>query len=185
MTLLQLWLPILVAAIAVFVASSLVHMVFKWHNSEYRALPNDDEVRKALGNADLTPGMYVTPHCVDMKDMGNEAMQEKFIKGPVAFITMRPPGAPAMGQYLTQWFILNIVVAALGAVIALLAFGIQADAAQAGHLIGIFTMIAYGCGSVQDSIWMGRSWSETLKNLLDAAIYGAVTGLAFWQLWPH
>lgn len=184
MTLLQLWLPILVAAIAVFAASSVIHMVFKWHNVEYRALPNEDEVRRVLGNADLTPGLYVTPQCTDMKEMATEAVQQKFRDGPVAFITMQAPGAPNMGKLLSQWFVFNIVIAVLGAVLALLAFGIGGNAQEAGHFVGIFTLIAYGSGSIQESIWMGRTWSETMKNLLDSLIYGVVSALAFWQLWP-
>lgn len=184
MALLNLWLPILATAVAVFVASSLIHMVFKWHNSEYRALPNEDEVRRALGNSELTPGLYVTPHCADMKDMENEAMQQQFRDGPVAFVTMRAPGAPEMGKYLVQWFILNIVVAILSALVASQNFGAHSDAQQAGHIAGIVSLIAYGSGSVQESIWMGRPWSATMKNMLDALIYGVVTGLAFWQLWP-
>lgn len=180
----QLCLPIIAAAIAVFIASSLIHMVFKWHNSEYRPLPNEDEVRRVLGSANLTPGLYTTPHCTDMKDMQAEAVQQKFRDGPVALITMRKPGAPTMGKYLLQWFLLNVVIAALGAMLALQAYGLTGNAHQAGHFIGIFTMIAYACGSVQESIWMGRPWSATLKNLLDAFIYGFVSALVFWQLWP-
>jgi hypothetical protein len=180
----QLCLPIIAAAIAVFIASSLIHMVFKWHNSEYRPLPNEDEVRRVLGSANLTPGLYTTPHCTEMKDMQSEAMQQKFRDGPIALITMRAAGAPAMGKYLVQWFLLTVVIAALGAMLAMQAYGITGNAHQAGHFVGIFTMIVYGCGSVQESIWMGRPWSATLKNLLDAFIYGFVSALVFWQLWP-
>jgi hypothetical protein len=184
MSLFQLWLPVLVSAIGVFFASSLIHMVFKWHNSEYRALPNEDEVRKVIGSANLSAGLYSTPHCTDMKDMQGEAMQEKFRTGPVALITVRTPGAPAMGKYLVQWFILNIVVAALGGLLALQTMGIAANPHYAGHFIGLFSMIVYACGSVQESIWMGRPWSATMKNILDAFIYGVVSALIFWQLWP-
>nr|WP_315469727.1 hypothetical protein [uncultured Undibacterium sp.] len=184
MTLLNLWLPILVTAIGVFVASSLIHMVFKWHNSEYRPLPNEDDVRKVLNSAKLEAGLYSTPHCTDMKEIESEAMQQKFREGPVALITLRTPGAPAMGQYLTQWFILNLVIAGLGGLLALQAYGLHANPAVAGHFVGIFSLIAYGCGTVQESIWMGRPWSASLKNLLDALIYGTVSAIAFWQLWP-
>ncbi|MBI3712900.1 MAG: hypothetical protein HY253_08055 [Burkholderiales bacterium] len=184
MTLLQLWLPILATAVAVFVASSLIHMVFKWHNSEYRALPNEDEVRRALGNSDLTPGMYATPHCTDMKDMEGDAIQQQFREGPVAFITMRAPGAPEMGKYLAQWFLSNIAIAALCAFVAAQNFAAHHDAHQAGHMAGIVAMIAYGTGTIHESIWMGRPWSATMKNLLDALIYGVATALVFWQLWP-
>ena len=46
LTLASLWLPIVLAAVAVFVVSSLIHMVFRWHASDYRKLSNEDEVRE-------------------------------------------------------------------------------------------------------------------------------------------
>lgn len=184
MSILQLWLPILVAAIAVFVASSMIHMVFKWHNSEYRPLPNEDEVRRVLGSVKATPGLYVTPHCPDMKEMQSEQIQQKFRDGPVALITIRAAGAPAMGKCLSLWFLLNIAIASLGGLLALQAYGIHGDPRYTGHFMGLFTMIVYGSGSVQESIWMGRPWSATMKNLLDSLIYGTVSAVSFWQLWP-
>ena len=65
----QLWLPILAAAVFVYIASSLIHMVFRWHNSDYRKLGNEDEVQAALRKGSPTPGQYVFPHCTDMKAM--------------------------------------------------------------------------------------------------------------------
>jgi hypothetical protein len=44
-TLLSLWLPILLSAVVVFVISSLVHMVFKWHASDYRRADNEETLR--------------------------------------------------------------------------------------------------------------------------------------------
>jgi hypothetical protein len=44
----QLWLPILLSAVCVFAASSLIHMVVKWHASDYNPLSNEDEVRAAI-----------------------------------------------------------------------------------------------------------------------------------------
>lgn len=184
MNLLQLWLPIIVTAIGVFVASSIIHMVFKWHNSEYKPLPNDDAVRAVLNAAQLSPGLYSTPHCVDMKEMQSPEMQQKMKEGPVALITLRQPGLPEMGKYLVQWFLLNIGIAALGGLLALQTMGLHANPHYAGHFVGLFSLIVYGAGSVQESIWMGRPWSATFKNLLDAVIYGMVSAVAFWQLWP-
>ncbi len=184
MQLLQLWLPIILSAVGVFFASSLIHMVFKWHNSEYKPLPNDEVVRKALNEIPMSPGLYSTPHCVDMKEMQSEQMQKKFREGPVALITLRRAGQPEMGKYLAQWFVLNIAIAALGGLLALQTMGIQANPHYAGHFLGLFSAIVYSAGSIQESIWMGRPWSATFKNILDALIYGVVTALVFWQLWP-
>ena len=35
----SLWLPVVVSAVLVFVASSVVHMVLGYHNTDYSKLP--------------------------------------------------------------------------------------------------------------------------------------------------
>ena len=37
-----LWLPILVSAVLVFVASSVIHMATPWHAGDYRSVPDAD-----------------------------------------------------------------------------------------------------------------------------------------------
>src|SRR5258705_1385777 len=96
----QLWIPILASAVGVFVASSLIHMVIKWHNADYRKLANEDDVRAVVRAGNPSPGQYVIPHCLDMKEMQAPEMQKKFQEGPIAFVTVRPSGMPSMGQPL-------------------------------------------------------------------------------------
>lgn len=60
----HLWLPIIVSAVGVFVASSFVHMVLKfWHTPDYRGLANEEEVGAAIRNGNPAPGMYLVPSC--------------------------------------------------------------------------------------------------------------------------
>ena len=80
-SLVQLWLPILVAAIAVFVASSLVHMVFKWHASDYKGLSNEDDVRAVVRAGAPGPGQYFIPFCPDKKEMGKPRSSPSSRKG--------------------------------------------------------------------------------------------------------
>ena len=42
----------------------------------------------------------------------------------------------------------------------------------------------YGFGAIQSSIWQGIPWSNTVRALIDSAIYALVTGAVFWWLWP-
>jgi hypothetical protein len=49
-----LWMPILLSAVFVFVASSILHMVLPYHRSDFAKLPAEDEVRDAL----LTAGTF-------------------------------------------------------------------------------------------------------------------------------
>ena len=180
----QLWLPILVTAVLVFIASSLIHMVIKWHNSDYKKLSNEDDVRAAIRAGSPVPGQYVLPYCSDMKDMQGEAMQKKFIDGPVGMLTLRKNGPPSMGGSLIQWFIYLLIVAAIAGFIALRIYGVQGEAHRAGHLVGLISFLTYTGGSVQMGIWMGKPWGSVAKDVLDALIYATISAFTFQFLWP-
>lgn len=184
MSIIALWLPVVVAAVAVFVASSLIHMVFKWHASDYRPLANEDEVQAVLRAGNPTPGQYVLPHCADMAAMQSEPMLSKYRAGPVGFIQVLPSGDPDMRGSLVKWFVFNLVVAALAALIAAHVLGHGVSAVEAGHLAAILSFLTYGGGSIQSGIWMGKRWGSVAKDQLDALIYAAVTGFVFIWLWP-
>jgi len=184
-SLLTLWLPILLSAVVVFVISSLVHMVFKWHASDYNAFPNEDAVRDAIRAGNLPPGRYVMPHCKEMKDMADPAMIKKYQDGPVAHLTLGPNGVPNMGKYLGSWFLWSLVIAAVAGYLAWRACGLDpAQAARAAKWAGAITFIAHGFGTVTESIWMMRPWSGSAKYLLDSALYAAGTWAMFLWLWP-
>ncbi len=78
----SLWLPVVVSAVAVFIASSILHMVIKHHKADYKKLSNDDAVREVLGKGNPAPGIYMTPACGDMKDMRAPAWWRSSRRGP-------------------------------------------------------------------------------------------------------
>ncbi|MBP1771411.1 MAG: hypothetical protein H6P99_574 [Holophagaceae bacterium] len=166
----QLWIPILLSAVAVFAASSLIHMVVKWHASDYRTLSNEDEVRAAIRKGSPTPGQYVMPHCSDMKDMGKPEVQEKYKEGPVGFLVLIPNGAPAMGPALGKWFVYTALVAFMAAYLASRTLAPGTHYLQVFRVVGAVSFLAYGFGSIQMGIWMGKPWSSVIKDLADALI---------------
>lgn len=179
-----LWLPIITSAVLVFVASSLIHMVLRWHNNDYGKLANEDEVMAAFRNGSPKPGQYVMPHCTDLKQMQDAAMQKKYELGPIGHITLMKTGRPSMGKSLGQWFVFCLVLSIAFAAIAVQTFGIAADSHEAGHLIGLVSFLAFGAGSVLSGIWMGRPWGSVAKDLVDALIYATVCARTFMWLWP-
>ncbi len=182
--LLSLWLPILLSAVVVFIISSLVHMVIKWHASDYGFFANEDAIRDAIRTANPAPGRYVIPQCKEMKDMATPEMQKKYLEGPVGHVTILPNGVPNLGKYLGTWFLWSLVIAAVAAFLASRLIPLDhAFARSAAKLVGAITFIAHGFGTVTESIWTGRPWSQSVKYLLDAALYAIGSGLVFLWLW--
>jgi len=181
---LQLWLPILVAAVFVFIASSIVHMVLKFHKKDYDKLSDEDGIMAALRDAKVGPGNYTFPHVADMKDFNDPEVQEKFKKGPVAFMNVLPNGAPNMGKCLTQWFVYCVVV---GVFVAYLTGRVHApgsDYLAVFRFAGCVAFIAYGLAEALSSIWKAQRWSTTARHMIDGFFYALLTGGTFGWLWP-
>ena len=102
-SLMQLWAPILLAALLVQVTSTLIHMVLKWHNSDYRKLANEDQVRAAIRAGNPAPGQYVLPHCLDPNEMKKPDVAQKWVEGPVAMLYVIKNGAPSIGPQIGSW----------------------------------------------------------------------------------
>ena len=180
----SLWLPVIVSAVVVFVASSILHMVLKYHKADYKALPGEDPVREALGKANPAPGVYVTPHCADMKQMKEPAFKEKYEKGPVALLTVFPKGLPQMPKLLSLWFGFCLLVNFVAAYVARHTLQPGADGLEVMRITGTVAFAGYAVSHLSDSIWKGQPWSNTLRAVIDGAIYALLTGFTFRLLWP-
>ena len=182
--LLDLWIPILLGSVLAWLASSVIHMVFKYHNSDYRKLSNEDEVAAAVGSGSPTPGFYSFPHCLDMKEMQGETMQNRYKDGPVGFLAVFPNGMPQMGKLIGQQFAYFVVTCVLVAYCATLALSAGADYLVVFRFVTTAAFLAFGWAVIPFSIWYGHPWSTSAKYLLDALIYGLVVGGTFGWLWP-
>lgn len=181
----HLWAPILLSAVIVFLASSVIHMVLKWHQADYRRLPDEEAVRAALLKAPPTPGQYVLPYCGDMKDMGTPDMQKKYADGPVGLLFLKEPGAPAMGPALFGWFAFNLVISFFVAYLAGHTLPSGVHYLQVFRVVGAAGFMAYAFGAVPPSIWMGKPWGVTAKEILDGLIYALLMAGTFGWLWPR
>ena len=181
----SLWLPILVSAIAAFLVSFLIHMVLKYHRSDFKGLPSEASLMDAMGKLNIPPGDYMMPHCPPGKNgMKDPDFQAKFKKGPVATMTVMPAGEWNMGRSLVQWFILCLVISIFSGYIACCALGPGQTFGTVLKFAGAAAFMGYALGQVQNSIWYRRKWSTTIKNLFDGLLYGLATGAVFGAMWP-
>ncbi len=181
----QLWLPIVLGAVLAWIASSLIHIVLKYHNSDYKSLQNEDEVAAALRNGSPETGLHSLPHCVDMAEMKTEAMQAKFRDGPVAFVTIFPSGMPPMGKLIGQQILYFLLGCVLVAYCASLALAPGAGYLEVFRVTAATGFLAFGWAVIPFSIWYGHLWSTTAKFLLDALIYALIIAGCFGWLWPE
>ena len=179
-----LWLPILLSAVIVFIASSIMHTVLPYHNSDFRKLPEEDAVLAALRSAGVTRGLYHFPHC-NHKDMKTPEMQEKFKQGPVGTLTVYPSGPPAMGKFLGLWFTYCLIIGVFVAYLAGHTVALGAHYPVVFRVVGTAAFLAYGLGTLSNGIWKGLPWSMVLKESFDGLIFALLTAGTFGWLWPR
>jgi len=179
-----LWLPILLSAIIVFVASSILHMLLPYHRSDYRQLPDEDKLLTALRGVGLTRGLYVFPYCTH-KDMKSPATVEKYKQGPVGMMTVLPSGPPVMAKFLGLWFVYCLIIGFFVAYLTAHTVAPGATYRAVFRVAGTTAFMAYGLANLSSSIWKGQLWPMTLKEVIDGLIYALLTAGTFGWLWPR
>jgi hypothetical protein len=137
-TIASLWLPILLSAVLVFVASFVLHMLVPFHRSDYRTLPNEDQVMDTLRQFAIPPGDYMAPSAGSPSAMRDPKFLEKMTRGPV-------------------------VVSLLAALATSVAFEPGADHRDIVHFSALIAFIGYCVAMWQLSIWYRRSRATTLR----------------------
>jgi hypothetical protein len=182
----SLVVPILVSAVIVFIASSIIHMVLGYHRKDFRGFAEqEDAVQAALRPFGVTPGDYVLPYAGSMEAMKSPEFIERRKKGPVVVMTVLPSGEVSMARSLALWFVYSIVVSLFGGYVASRALGPGADYLSVFRFVGTTAFAGYSLALLQNTIWYGRNWGMTLKTMLDGLMYALLTAGTFGWLWPR
>jgi hypothetical protein len=184
-SLLALWLPILLSAVIVFVASSIIHMATPWHKGDWLKVPNEDKAMEALRPLAISPGDYMMPRPASMQDMKSPEFLDKMTKGPVMVFTMMPNGPVSMGKSLVLWFVYSLVVGIFAAYVAAHTLSAGTPYPQVFRTIGTTAFAGYALALWQTSIWYGRAWGTTIKSTIDGLLYALLTAGMFGWLWPR
>jgi hypothetical protein len=180
-----LWLPILLSAVIVFIASSVVHMAPLWHKSDFPKMPMEQQVLDALRPLAIPPGDYFIPRPSGTDEMKTPEFKDKMARGPVALLTVMPNGPISMTRNLVQWFVFLLVVGVFVAYITGRSLPIGTPYLRVFKSVAVTTFVAYSLALAELSIWYRRSWTMTLKSALDGVIYGLLTAGVFGWLWPR
>ncbi len=184
-SILSLWLPILLSAIAVFIVSSFINVLLPWHRNDWKKVPAEADVMSSLRGFAIPPGDYVLPHAAGPQEMNSDAYKEKVKQGPLALITIMDTSSQNMAKSMVSWFVYCIVISILAAYIATRALTPAAEYLEVFRFTGATAFIGYAMSLPQNSIWFHRSWGSTVRFMIDGLIYGLLTAGFFGWLWPE
>jgi hypothetical protein len=183
----EMWLPTLLSAVAVFVLSSIIHMVAPfWHRNDYGKLPNEAGVLDALRGFGIPPGEYFAPRPADGSDMRSEEFKEKVKRGPLVILNIATGDSASLARPLILWFVYALVVSALAGHLAFAATrgDPAADERLIFHTVALSAFLAYAAGLWQQVIWFRKPLVPTLKSTVDGVLYALATGGIFCYFWP-
>jgi len=180
-----LWMPILVSAVFVFIALTIIHAALGWHKNDMAMLPGEDKVMETLRGLNVQPGDYRFPFSNSVAEMKTPAFEEKMKQGPVGIVSILPNGDMNMGKMMGLWFVYSLLIAVI---VAYVTGRTRAQGAPYFEVFRVSGTVAFCCYVVahwQNWIWWGKSTRFTVTNSLDGIIYALVTGATFGWLWPR
>ena len=179
----QLWLPILLSAVACHLIGFLVWVVLPHHKSDYQGLPDEASVRGLL-KGKITPGAYMMPHSAP-EAMHSPEMKAKRAEGPNAFVIVLPNGGGNMAAMQVKNVLFHALVSFFVAYLAAATLPMGTDYLKVFQVTGTAAVLAYGFTWGHQAIWFGKPWPNALKDAFDGIVMGLVTAGMFGWLWPR
>jgi hypothetical protein len=180
----SLWLPILLSAVFVFIASSVIHMAFTYHFKDFKQVPDENKLMDALRSLNIPSGEYLVPCATSHAVRKTPEYQEKMKKGPAVLMTLWDNPMSSMVTNLIQWFVYAVIVGIFAAYVAGRALGPGAPYLSVFRFAGVTAFACYSIAQWQDTIWYKRSWGRALRNTIDGLVYALLTAGTFGWLWP-
>lgn len=179
----SLWMPILVSAGAVFLASCLIWMALPFlHKNDYKPVPNEDAFLSAVRGQNAAPGMYMFPWCAHSKM--DEAAMARYNAGPWGMLIVRGTKF-SMGTTMPLWIGYTVIVSAVVGYIASLGLAPGAATKDIVRMVGSASIAVWVVSAAPACIWEGKPWGNTFRHMIDGVIYSAATAAVFAWLWPH
>ena len=182
-TLVELWLPILVSTVFVFIASAILWMAMPHHKADIRVLPDDKASTIPSQTDGLEPGIYMWPNCSDSKEMKSEEFKKKWNEGPWGTMTVLP-GRPNMGRNMALGFVVYLLIGVFVAYLTSLAHPAGAEYLPVFRVAGASAIAIYALGWMPNAIWFGKPARFWCTDLIDNIVYGLLTAGVFAWLWP-
>lgn len=175
----SLLLPIILSAVALFVASFLSWVILPLHFKDWVKAEGEDELMKTISDLKIPPGNYMFPGWNTAQEMKDENYQKKYEAGPCGIITVF--GKVSMGRNLGLTFLYFVVVSFLLAYLGTIALSPGDEFMKVFRLISTAAFMAFLTSIVQHAIWFHN---RIVGHVIESIVYAAITGAIFAAMWP-
>lgn len=178
-----LWLPIVLSAAGVFIASFLTWTVLPTHKRDFIGLPDEKGFIEAVRRMGLKPGNYGFPHFASHKEANTPEARAMWKDGPVGFITILS-NPTSMAPRMAITFALQLAVSFLIAYVASVTLHKGDSFAKVFQTVGTVGVLSYAFSHVPHGVWFGAYKRAILAQVFDGVVYGLITGAIFAWRWP-
>jgi hypothetical protein len=179
----QLWLPIIVSAAAVWMASAIVWTVLPHHRDDFRGLPDEGAFAAAVGPLNIPSGNYGFPHCESHAKSRDAEFAKRWKAGPRGMLSVWPEKI-SMPRNMILTFLVYLVVSVLIAYLGWVALGSAAPFRHVFRFVGTAGILAYSFAFIPNGIWFRQYARALFFSVIDGIAYGLITGAIFASLWP-
>ncbi len=178
----DLWLPIMLSAVAVFFASFLAWVVLPHHKPDYKGVPEEDDFLAAVRDR-IPPGQYMFPYCENPSALKDPETKKRYEAGPHGTMTVWP-GPPQMGRNMAASVAFYLVASVFVGYLGSIALETEAGFVSVFRFTSTAAVMAYCLGFFPNAIWFGKKLRSVVMDVIDGVAYGLITGLLFAMLWP-
>jgi hypothetical protein len=180
----SLWLPIVLAAVAVFIASFLAWVISPHHKKDWVGVPDEGGFMEALRGLNVPPGQYVFPYCPNPASMKEPEKKARWEQGPYGTLNVWR-GKPNMARNLVLTFLFFLLASVFVAYLASRTLSPASEYLEVFRVTGVAAILAYCFAFIPNAIWFGRSLRSVVMDVVDGVIYGLLTAGIFAWLWPE
>ena len=179
----ELWLPILLSAVALHFASFLAWVILPHHFSDKKKLEQEDKVMDLVRELNIPPGNYMFPYCHTKQEQGSKEFQEKYEAGPTGLLDVYPK--INMGANLAWTFVYFLVTATVIGYITYVACAPssnETDFMKVFRFAGTVGILTYATSGILNRIWFK---ARMITDVIDGIVFGLILGLIFAALYPY
>lgn len=179
----SLWIPIIVAPVALWFYGALAWMALPHHRADFKKLPDDTKVMDFVRGLGVAPGTYGYPNFGSHSDAKNPEFKAKCDAGPMGTLSVWTK--PNMGLNMVLNFLVNVVACFLIAYLVSAA-GMPRGAGfgKVMQVVGTAGVLTFTFASLPGMIWFQANKPAIVSNVVDGVVMGLITGAVFALLWP-